>query len=593
VSRDGTSTLLLVHFRSTSEDAAAGPIDRLRKSLREPGLTLRFGGYQVAFLDVNRAVRSDLLRAELIAFPLLALLMLIIFRGAPGALIPLSTGAAALGATYACLRLLAGVLDISIFALDLALLLGLGLAVDYGLFLVSRYREEVARSGPGTRALAVTVSTAGRAVLLSGLALAGASVGLLVFPQQFIYSMGIAGVLVSLLSVAAALLIAPPLLLLGGRRVAGAGAATQPVNERSFWYRWPRWVMRRPIDCGVVGVLLLIAAAAPALRLAPTFPDNAAIPAGFESRQVADTVDREFIPNLMYPVIISLESGRPGQTHVSPALFAASLARTPGVELVSPIAPPSQGVVPLEAVLSHPPYAAASQAVVAAVRALHFPLGVGGNTAEFVDLKHSISSLAVLALVVAAVMTGAVLFLLSGSVVLAVKALVFDALGLLATLGLLVLIFQDQALGLRSVLAYHGPSAIDTTATVVLLASAFGLTTDYSILLLSRIVEAHEGGASDEDAVVTGVQRSGPLISSSALLLVIALLALASSRVFLVKQLSVGQALAIVIDVTFVRLLLVPAFMGMMGRANWWAPGWLRHVRAWLRPSPRTPARLQ
>ena len=189
-------------------------------------------------------------------------------------------------------------------------------------------------------------------------------------------------------------------------------------------------------------------------------------------------------------------------------------------------------------------------------------------------------------------MTGAVLFLLSGSVVLAVKALVFDALGLLATLGLLVLIFQDQALGLRSVLAYHGPSAIDTTATVVLLASAFGLTTDYSILLLSRIVEAHEGGASDEDAVVTGVQRTGPLISSSALLLVIALLALASSRVFLVKQLSVGQALAIVIDVTFVRLLLVPAFMGMMGRANWWAPGWLRHVRAWVRPSPRTPARL-
>jgi hypothetical protein len=140
--------------------------------------------------------------------------------------------------------------------------------------------------------------------------------------------------------------------------------------------------MRRPIDCGVVGVPLLIAAAAPALRLAPTFPDNAAIPAGFESRQVADTVDREFIRNLMYPVIISLESGRPGQARVSPALFAASLARTPGVELVSPIAPPSQGVVPLEAVLSHPPYAAASQAVVAAVRALHFPLGVGGNAAD-------------------------------------------------------------------------------------------------------------------------------------------------------------------------------------------------------------------
>jgi RND superfamily putative drug exporter len=204
---------------------------------------------------------------------------------------------------------------------------------------------------------------------------------------------------------------------------------------------------------------------------------------------------------------------------------------------------------------------------------------VGGNTAEFVDLKHSILSRAPIAIAIAALTTVAVLFLLTGSVVLAVKALILDALGLMAALGLLVLIFQHRLLGIDTLFAYNGPSAIETTAAVVMIASTFGLTTDYSILLLSRIVEQHAAGAADEDAVAVGIERSGPVITRSALLLAVALLALTSSRVFLIKELTVGQVLGIVIDVTVVRLLLVPAAIKLLGRANWWAPASLRTAR--------------
>jgi RND superfamily putative drug exporter len=580
VARDRRQTLLRVHFRSTNVDAVAGPIDRLRNQLREPGLHLLFGGYDVGFLDVNRAVRADLVRAELIAFPLLAVLALLIFGGAIAAAIPLANGAAAVLLTFACLRLLSQVTAISIFALDLVLLLGLGLSVDYGLFLISRYREEARALGPGRQAMGAALATAGRAVALSGAAIAVASGALLVFPQDFIRSMGIGGLLVAVFSSGAALLLTPALALLAGDRVLPRHGRTSAEGGPGPFQRLPRWVMRRPFEIALVTILLLIAAAAPALRLRGTFPDQAAIPSGIQSRTVADAIDRDFVPHLAYPVNIAVPAGH-GRS-LKPFLLAQSLARTHGVGLVAPVQTASRRVALVQLVLSDPPYAPGSQALVRGIRRLREPLLVGGNTAEFLDLKSSIAGRAVLALAIVAVATLVVFLLLTGSLVLAVKALLFDLLGLLAALGLVVLIFQQGALGISSLFAYDGPSAIEISSVVVMLATMFGLTTDYSILLLSRIVEEHEAGATDEDAVAIGIERSGRVISSAALLMLVALLALASSRVFLVKQLAVGQALAVVIDVALVRLLLVPAMMRLFGGFNWWAPAPLRRTRSWL-----------
>ena len=465
LSHDHRTAIVLVYFRRAGIDAAAAPIDRLRSRLRDPRLTVAFGGYPLVFLDGNSVARSDLVRAELIAFPFLALLMIAIFRGVTAAAIPLAVGAVTVAITFAVLRLLATVIGISIFALDLAALLGLGLAVDYSLLLVSRYREEaVADLGRAAITRAVR-ATAGRAVILSGAAVAGACAALLVFPEEFINSMGIAGILVALLAAASALALTPPLLLLAGSRVLRRPGArhdeADPGSDR--WERWAGWVMRHRFDVALAAVLALIAAAAPALRLAPTLADASALPTSFQSRQVADTIDATFVPHLLYPVDIAIRTSGANSppasaraTALPAGLLAISLQRTGDAQVVA-VTPGRFGTTLVQAVLRLPPYAARSQALIRGVRALPSRPLVGGNTAEFVDLKHSIAARAPWAILIAAVATVLVLLLVTGSVVLAAKSLVLDLLGLSAALGLLVLVFQHRALGLAGVLGSARP----------------------------------------------------------------------------------------------------------------------------------------
>jgi RND superfamily putative drug exporter len=240
----------------------------------------------------------------------------------------------------------------------------------------------------------------------------------------------------------------------------------------------------------------------------------------------------------------------------------------------------SRDTAVLQLVPSRPPYSQESQQLVNRIRAERAPLLVAGTTAEFLDLKHSIARHAALALALAAIATIAVLLAMTRSLLLPIKGLLLSALNLAATFGLLVLIFQSRALGVSALLGYHGPSAIETSVTVVILASAFGLATDYSIILLARITEEYRAGHSNDEAVALGMRRTGRVITSSALLLAVAVLALASSRIFLVKELTVGQAIAILLDATLVRMLLVPAFMRMLGPLNWWLPGRFRRPRA-------------
>jgi RND superfamily putative drug exporter len=380
--------------------------------------------------------------------------------------------------------------------------------------------------------------------------------------------MGLAGVLTSLFSAAAALVVTPALLLVAGPRIA-AHAPSAAVERR--WYRLGKWVTSHHMQVALIGVALLVAGAGQVLHLKLTLADQTAIPQGVESRQTADTGDRDFIPNIGYPVTIAVDLAR--QPHYGYSRPLSSLSGDPAVSFVSPMRRISRDAAMLQLIPSQAPYSRQSQQLVDRLRGESASLLVGGTTAEFVDLKRSILQHAPLALALAALTTIAVLLVMTRSLLLPIKGMLFSVLNLAATFGLLVLIFQSHALGVTRLLGYHGPSAIETSVTVVILASAFGLATDYSVLLLSRITEEHRAGHTNEEAVALGMERTGRVITSSALLLAVAVLALASSRIYLVKELTVGQAIAILLDATLVRMLLVPAFMRMLGPLNWWLPG--------------------
>jgi RND superfamily putative drug exporter len=394
-------------------------------------------------------------------------------------------------------------------------------------------------------------------------------------------------VFVALFAAGAALLITPPLLLVVGDRV-GTRVGAPKTGPGGWWYRWPRWVMRRHVDIALVSVLGLVAAAGPALGVRFTFPDFSSVPTGVETRTVSDIVTRDFAPNIETPVNVAIERAVPAGSRLAPAQVAGALRLAPGVAGAGPALAASRDTAFVQALLAQPPLSSASQELVRRLARLRPGLLVGGATAEFVDLMRSIARRAPLVAALVALATFAVLFVLTGSVVLPAKALLFHALALAAVFGLLVLVFQHGALGIAGVLGYRGPPALEVTVSVVIVASTFGLATDYSILLLSRITEEHEAGRSDEQAVAAGIERTGPVITSSALLLAVALLALTSSRLFLVKELTVGQVLGVVIDVTVVRLLLVPSFMRILGPRNWWSPGPLRRAHARMRPSGDT-----
>jgi RND superfamily putative drug exporter len=561
VTDDGRRTLLLVHFRSTDVDALAAPVERLREQARLPGAHVGIDGYAVGFLEVAHVARRDLIVADAIAIPVLALLLLLMFRGLAPAAVPLAIGLIAIVGALAGLRLLSNVTGISVFALNLGVLLGLGLATDYGLLLVSRFREEAARHGPGPEAVRATLATAGRTVVLSGCAIAGAFASLLLFPQQFISSMGLAGIFTALLATVAALAVGPPLLLLLGHRI---GTAAEGGGPR--WSRWTRWVMRRRGDAALATAALLVAVAAPVILLAPTFSDHRSLPEGNEVRTVIDEIGRHFPPYIGYPVNVAVELDG-ASTDV--ALVAVN--RTPGTAGFRTIKDPTGRYAIAQLLPAEPAVSQTSQRLIGDLRALPGPILVGGRTAELVDLRRSIVRRAPLAIALAGLATLLVLFLLTGSILIPLKALAFNALGLAAVFGALVLIFQ------------HDGQGIDLAAAVVIVAAVFGLATDYSIVLLARIVEEHEKGSPDEEAISEGIRRTGPVITAAALLICVPLLAQATSPILLVKQLGVGQTLGVALDATLIRMLLVPSSMRLLGRLNWWAPEPLRRARLFVR----------
>src|SRR4051812_13887368 len=581
ISKDGRSTFVAAWLKKNADDSDTA--DRLTAAFKGQS-GVKVGGAAVAQKDAGKTVQEDLARAELLALPLLFLLSLWFFRSVVAAILPPLMGGLAIVLTFLGLRIASEFMSMSVFALNLVTGLGLGLAIDYSLFLISRYREETATHGYGPEALRRTVATAGRTVLFSSLTVAAALASLLVFPQRFLYSMGVGGVIVALLSASVALVVLTATLGLLGRRVnalspkwlrRAADSDARPA-EKGGWYRLSRFVMRRPAPIAVLSATFLIVLGLPFFGINFTTVDATVLPTQTQSRQVDTALKTQFPNNASAPVAVEVHAPPGAQADA----VVARIKQLPGVAGVGRVQ--QLGTQPLSLVDVVPRNSSTlsddAQTVVRDIRALDTPVDVGvtGASAHFVDLKTSIADHLPYALGLLALTTVVVLFLFTGSVILPFKALLMNLLSLSAAFGLLVLIFQDGRL--EGFLSYVSQHALDTTQPVVLFAVAFGLSTDYGVFLLSRIKEAKAAGASDHEAVPIGLERTGRIVTAAALLFCVAIGAFATSRIVFIKELGVGTALAVLIDASIVRALLVPSLMELLGKWNWWAPGPLRRL---------------
>jgi len=595
----GHATYVVVQLAGGSDSARLKTYDAVNGDFAAPGLTSQVGGQVATFSAINKEVTADIGRAEFISMPVLLILMLLIFGSLAAASLPLAIGAIGILGSFAALRLLTLVTGVSIYSINITTILGLGLAIDYGLLSVSRFREELHRQPTTEDAVAATVASAGRTVAVSGVTVAVALAGLMLFPETFLRSMGYGGVATVLVDVLAALTVLPALLaVLGprvnalrvrhraGRPVGGGVRGVVPPGQHSEqsggWNRLARSVMRRPVVYVVVIVVALLALAAPFRHITWGGTDARALPVGAPARVVTEALNRDFPGNPGSP--IEALARFPGPA----AAPARQAALVPYVHRLDHIAGVSAAQVTgvrgdmarIEVRYAADPSSVTARHIVTAVRAVPPPADgrvyVGGVTAQLVDELASLGhTLPWMALVIC-LATITALFLAFGSVVLPVKAIVMNAVSLSATFGVIVWIFQEGHLS--GLLRFTPTGTIDPAMPILLLAIVFGLSTDYEVFLLSRVRERYDATGDNTAAVASGLQRTGRLITSLAFLLVIVVGAFSASGITFIKLLGVGMIVALIVDATIIRVLLVPATMRLLGRANWWAPGPLRHV---------------
>jgi RND superfamily putative drug exporter len=524
------------------------------------------GGAAVAAQQLNRTTERDLRRIELYAAPFLLLISLIVFRGLVAALIPLLVGGLSIAFTLAALRALTEVMVVDVFALNVVTVLGLGLAIDYSLFMVSRYREEIAQSGATREGLERTVAPVGRMVCFSAATVAGAVASLAVFPQHFLSSTGIGCALVTLLSAAVVLVVVPAVLSTLGERV---NALAPPALRRgagsTLWKRVGRAVLRRPIAITVVVAAVMVLLGIPFLRASLTRADARDLPTSSSARVVDRTVRGQFATDPSSALLVVLPKGGP-----EPGAVRA-LASVPGVTAVGH-QHSAHGVHWLEAGIKPTSYSDAALDMVRGARRVDWggPALVSGPSAELLDQRASLKSHLPAAIAIILAVTTIALVLMTGSMVIPVLALIGNTLTVGAALGILVLVFQDDRF--ESVLSYTGVGALDISVPILLFAVIFGLSTDYGIFLFSRIDEARRSGQSGSRAIAIGLERSGRIITAAALLFAVAMGSFAVSDLIVIKEVAVGTAAAVLIDATLVRALLLPSLMRLCGPRAWWAP---------------------
>ncbi|HEY8822142.1 MAG TPA: MMPL family transporter [Dermatophilaceae bacterium] len=606
ISKDQHWTRVILALTGTSQNQKATLYDRVSTHLDAKGLTTTVGGQWSVFRDVNHHVSADITRAEAISMPIVILLCLVFFGSVASALMPAFVGGVAIFGAFALVRVITMVTDVSVFSINIITLIGMGLAIDYALFVVSRFREELAKY-PGTErehvnaAITATMASAGRTVLFSGLIVAASLASLLIFPQNFLRSMGFGGVAAVLVAMLAALTVLPALLaVLGPRIEAGrmpwrrgararnaGGPALAPgdlTQTSGAWARLAHSVMRRPVAYLLVITLSLLALGVPFLSARWGSTDERVLPVSAPSRVAADLGAREFGGGATSANIV-VQGASPSQL----GGYVDRLAKTSGVrsaQVIDQAATSRTGAGPASLVqvswLGHS-QSEQSQQLVRDLRAVDPGTGaralVGGASASAVDLIDSIGSrLPWMGLFVVAVML-VLLFIAFGSVVLPLKAVVMNALSLTASFGVVTWIFQDGHLS--GPLGFTSSGYLDATQPILMLAIIFGLSMDYEVFLLSRIREEWDLTGDNTASVANGLQRSGRIITSAALLLAVVIGGFATSGIVIMKMIGIGMLVAVLIDATVVRAMLVPATMRLLGTVNWWAPGPLR--RWWER----------
>ncbi|GAA1413833.1 MMPL family transporter [Streptomyces thermospinosisporus] len=608
---DGHEALIAARITG-DETAMYETLDRIAPAYRgESGpVDVSVGGPVAVRQEMQTIIQEDLLRAEMIALPVTLVLLVMVFGSAVAALLPLGIGVVAILGTNAVLRGLTEFTDVSVFAMNLTTALGLGLAIDYALFIVRRFREELAADGDPLTAVGATLRTAGRTVLFSALTVAVSLAAMLLFPQYFLRSFAYAGIAVVLLAAAAALILLPAALVLLGHRVnsldlrrlfrSGRGkrtadaapekpAQSAPVEEGAVWGRTARVVMRRApfFALGTTAVLVLLGL--PFLGVKFGTADDRQLPSSAESHIVQQHI-RDGFPGSPGGGLEVLAEGR--ATEAQYAAYKERVAALPEVLRVEgPLVKGDSAyftVLPKGEAVDDP-----AQRLVDELRAVDAPFDtkVTGMAAVLVDSKDAIAEQLPLALVLIALVTLLLVFLLTGSVLIPIQAVVLNALSLTAMFGAVVWVFQDGHLS--GLLGFTSPGSIETTLPVLMFCVAFGLSMDYGVFLLSRIKEEYEKTGDHDQAVRHGLQRTGGLITAAAVILAVVMVAIGTSRVTNTKMLGLGIALAVLMDAMIVRSLLVPSVMRLTGRATWWAPGPLRrfHERFGLsegESAPRT-----
>jgi RND superfamily putative drug exporter len=595
-----------------------------------PDLKMSIGGGAVFYQDIQIVSENDLRRAEILAFPFAIIALLLVFRGVVAAILPALVGGCAVVVSLALIFGLGHLTPLSIFVLNITTLFGLGLGVDYSLFIVSRFREELGHGRSVEEAVTLAVATAGRAVAFSGLTVSIGLLGLTFFHINMLRSVGIGGVLVVLLAVLAAITLLPAVLAIIGLKVNAfpvripalwfwRKSQAQMTVHTGFWYRLSNFVMRYPVRVLVPVLLLLLAFGSPFLGVRFSAPDASILPKSVPSRAAYDLIAQRFDSSETTPIILAVQTTGNALTPENIRnlyTYVTRIEADPDVQRVDSIvsADPRYSLDQYELLYTHPqlladPYLEAllsssvsgntvlisviskygmidprSQTLVEAIRNTKPGNGmtvlVTGGTAADIDYVNSLYGDFPIAVLLVALTTYVVLLLLFRSVVLPLKAIIMNTLSILASYGALVVIFQDGAL--HQVLNFTPLGFVEATSPILLFCSLFGLSMDYEVFLLSRVQEAFWQTGDNTRAVALGLQRSGGIITSAAVIVVVVSLCFATADVILVKALGLGMALAVIMDATLVRGLLVPATMRLIGDWNWWLPfvGVQRHPPA-------------
>ncbi|MFI1104367.1 MMPL family transporter [Streptomyces melanogenes] len=613
LSEDGREAMVLAHVKgdpTQQQKNATSLLDEYDGTYNK-ALTVRAGGVAAVGNDMSTQVVEDLGLAELIAIPLTLILLLFVFGSVVAALLPLAIAVIAILGSFAELSLLADVTSVSNTATNLTTALGLGLGIDYGLLMISRFREQLATGASVEDAVRRTVHTAGRTVAFSASTVAAALAALLVFPQYFLRSFGFAGVGVVAIAAVSALFVMPPLLVVLGRRVNKGQlpwAKTANATTRvSIWARLARTVMRRPALTALPVLAVLLVAAGPLLGITFGTPDERVLPKDAESRQVSATLRKDFNgnDNAALQIVIGQNVDKaPLDTYAdqlsqlkgvvrvetSTGTYARGKESAAGPGSANLSRPDGQRI---SVVSSLTPKSDAAQSLVGDVLALTPPPGthplVGGIDAELVDAKHSISGQLPLAIGLVVVTTFVLLFLFTGSVVQPLRALALNAITLVATLGIMTWIFQDGHLS--SLLGFTA-QPMEMSMTVLMFCIVFGLSMDYEVFVTSRIKELHDQGEDTESAVTNGLGHTGRIVTAAACLLAVSFFAFGTAKLSFMQMFGLGSGLAILIDAVAIRGVLVPAAMRLLGRSAWYAPGFLRrfHGRFGLSESVPEPA---